>query len=222
MRCQCCTTRTTSRVTVSLDNTWNLLGSNGHPAPSLSNVTFFVAFNSGANICHDVPHKPSQTAECDASLSVCLVQLFASHHFVLGNAQNCSCSIMMTNKDSLSHKACKRTDTILSNITESNFLSHLRHWLSPSSSSSSEFTCFSLVTNSHVVHDLCCKLGKPAEKRTVICHAHTCVMFSWDPECSASSCHFSYNHFHTTVAHEITLTWSLWNHFHSRARITAS
>ena len=33
---------------------------NGSPAPSLTAVTFFVNFNSGATICHGVPHKPSQ------------------------------------------------------------------------------------------------------------------------------------------------------------------
>ena len=56
---------------MSADKTLNLLGStsgalsttilgNGGPAPSLSAVTFFVSFNSGATICHGVPHRPSQ------------------------------------------------------------------------------------------------------------------------------------------------------------------
>ena len=63
----------------------NLLGSasgalsttilgNGGIAPSLSAVTFFVNFNSGATICHRVPHKPSQF-DSQASLSAFLVQL---------------------------------------------------------------------------------------------------------------------------------------------------
>ena len=67
----------------------------GGPAP-LSAVTFFVSLNSGATICHGVPHKPSQFVESQASLSVCLVQFFASHNSVLGNAQNCSCYVVMT------------------------------------------------------------------------------------------------------------------------------
>ena len=105
-----------------------ILGSGG-PAPSLSSVTFFVNFNSGATSCHGVPHKPSQFVDSQASLSVCLVQLLASHNSILGNAQNCSCSIMMTNEDQLSLAAFEGTDTVFSNFTIPNFLSKLRHWL---------------------------------------------------------------------------------------------
>ena len=121
-----------------------LLG-NGGPAPSLSAVTFFVNFDSGATICHGVPHKPSQFVDSQASLQCLSCPTFASHNSILGNAQNCSCSIMVTDKGSLSHAACKRTDTVFSNFTEPNFLSKLGHWLSPSSSS------------------LRCKTKKPAE-----------------------------------------------------------
>ena len=49
--------------------------SNGGPAPSLSAVTFFVNLNSGATICHGVPHKPSQSVDSQAPLSVRLGQL---------------------------------------------------------------------------------------------------------------------------------------------------
>ena len=87
----------------------------------------------------------------------------ASHNSVLGDAQNCSCSIMMTNKDSLSHAARKRTDTVFSKFTKPNFLSKLRHWLSPSSTISPQFTRLSVIANSHFVHDLRCKTRKPTE-----------------------------------------------------------
>ena len=89
IRCKHSTTWTTSGVSVSLNicrqnvqssrlNLWRFLTTilgNGGPAPSLPAVTFFVNFNSGANICHGVPHKPSQSVDSQASLSVCLVQL---------------------------------------------------------------------------------------------------------------------------------------------------
>ena len=81
---------------MSTDKTQNLLGwtsgalsttilSNGGPASSLSAVTFFANFNSGATIYHGVPHKPSQFVASQASLSVCLVQLLP-HNAVHGNA----------------------------------------------------------------------------------------------------------------------------------------
>ena len=69
------------------------------------------------------PHKPSQLVDSQASLSVCLVQLSPRTTPFFGNTQNCSCSIMITNEDSLSYAACNRTDTIFSNFTKPNFLS---------------------------------------------------------------------------------------------------
>ena len=64
----------------------NLLGSasgilsatihgNGVPAPSSSNVTFFVNLNSGATISHGVPHKPSQFVASHASFTGCPIHL---------------------------------------------------------------------------------------------------------------------------------------------------
>ena len=171
----------------------------GGSSPSLSTVTFFVNFNSGATICHGVPHRRSQFVG-SPSITQCLsCAPFASQDSILGNAQNCSSSSMMTNEDSLIHAACKRTDTIFSNFTEPNFLSKLRHWLSPSSTSSPHFTRLSVVANSHVVHG----------------NTHTGVLFFENSESSALSFHFSHNHLNTTVGHVITLRWSLRNHFHS-------
>ena len=96
------------------------------------------------------------------SITKCLSSpTLASHNSILGNAQNCSCSIMKTNQDSLSHAARKCTDTIFSSFTEPNFLSKLRHWLSPSSTSSAQFTRFSIFANPHFVHDLRCQTKKP-------------------------------------------------------------
>ena len=92
---------------------------------------------------------------------------------------------MMTHKDSLSHATCKRTDTVFSYFTKSNFLSKLRHWLTPSSTSSPHFTSFSVFADPHFVHDLRCKTKKPTEMWTVICDTHTCVMFSGNSESSA-------------------------------------
>ena len=51
------------------------------PFLSLSAVDFLaVNFSSGATICQRILHKPSQFVDSHASLSVCLVQLFASHN----------------------------------------------------------------------------------------------------------------------------------------------
>ena len=82
MRCKRCTSWTASRVRelqCPLGSTSGALSTtilgNGGPASSLSAVTFFVNFNSGATICHGVPHKPSQFVDSQASLSVCPVQL---------------------------------------------------------------------------------------------------------------------------------------------------
>ena len=90
MRCQRGTTQTTpqcDRERRCLQTTRkNLLGTasgilsatihgNGVPAPSSSNVTFFVNFNSGATISHGVPHKPSQFVASHASFTGCPIQL---------------------------------------------------------------------------------------------------------------------------------------------------
>ena len=130
--------------------TWNLLGStsgalsttilgNGSPAPSLSAVSFFVNFNSGATICHGMPHKPSQSVNAQASLKVCLVQLLPRTTPFL---------------------VMYRADTVFSNVAKPNFLSKLRHWLSPSSNNSPHFTRFAVFLHSHLVHDLRCKKRK--------------------------------------------------------------
>ena len=121
MRCQRCTTWTTSSVTVSFDVSRQLveylLGSasgtlcttllgNGGPAPSMSAVTFSVNFNSAVHL----PRSATQAFPVRRfpSLTQCLSRpTFAAHNSVLGNAQNYSCSIMMTDKDSVSHAACK-------------------------------------------------------------------------------------------------------------------
>ena len=105
---------------------------------------------------------------------------------------------MMTNKDSLSHAACKRTDTIFSNFTKPTFLSKLRHWLSPPSTSSSNFTRLSVFANTHFVHELRCKTRKPIEQWTVICDTHTCVLFSGNSESSALSSFLSQPPQHTS------------------------
>ena len=109
----------------------------------------------------------------------------------------------------------KRTDTVFSNFTKPNFLSKLRHWLSPSSTSSSHFARLSVFANSRFVHDLRFKTRKPIEQWTVIFDANTCVFFSGISKSSTWSFHFSHSHFNTIVGHVITLGWSLRNHFHS-------
>ena len=112
---------------------------------------------------HHLPRSATQTFPVRRfpSVTQCLSRpTFASHHSIIGNAQNCSSSIMMTNKDSLSRAACKRTSPFLRNQTFSpncviGFL-HLRPVLL-------NFTRLSVFANSHLVHDLRCKTRKPTE-----------------------------------------------------------
>ena len=81
---------------------------NGGPASSLSAVTLFVNFNSGATIYHGFPHKPSKFVDSQASLSVCLLQLLPrTTPFLVMNKTAPVLPCMTTNKDSLSHATCK-------------------------------------------------------------------------------------------------------------------
>ena len=235
MRCQCCTTQTTSCVTVSPDVTrqhvessWLSLRNSFHRNPSQWRSRSFsvscdflcpLQFRSQpfATACH--PSRPSSSRPCIAQ---CLSRpTFASHTSVLGNARNCFCSIIMIDKDSLSRAACKGTDTVFPNFTEPNFLSKLRHELSPSSSSSSQFLRLCIFTDSHVVLDLCCKNGKSQRSSGLSSAMRTPVFCSAEigRVLHALSFYFSHSHFHTTIGHVISFQWSLWIHFNSCTRL---
>ena len=132
---------------MSADNTKNLLGSasgilsttilgNGGPAPSLSAVTFLTT---------PIQEPPSATAS-HASLSVCHFQPLPRTTAFLVMHKNCSRSIMMTDKDSLSHAAGKRTDTVFSNFTESIF---------PLQIAPSAFSIFDQFSSFHSLFRLC-------------------------------------------------------------------
>ena len=126
-------------------------------------------------LCQLWPHRPSQFVDSQASLSVSLVQLLPrTTPFLVMHKTVPDPSGWPTK----SHAACKRTDTVFSNFTKSNFLSKLRHWLSPSSTSSSHFTRLSVFAHSHFVRDFRCKTRKPTDQWTVICDAQTCVLSS--------------------------------------------
>ena len=116
----------------------------------------------------------------------------------VGNTQNCSCLFMMINKDSLSDAACKRTDTIFSNVWEPNFLSKLCNGFSIFVLFV-QVRSFSILTNTHFVHVLCYKRGggrKPAEYLQLR-SGEFCIFVSG----LAQTCP--------------PLKWSLWNHFRS-------
>ena len=106
-------------------------------------------FNSGATICHGVPHNQSQFAASPASFN--------------GDSTLGEPAVNDDQERFLESCARKCTDTTFSNFTKPNFLSNLRHWLSPSSTGSPQFTRLSIFANSHLVHDLSCKAGTPAE-----------------------------------------------------------
>ena len=85
---------------------------------------FLVNFNPVATICHGMPHRPSQFVDSHASLSVRLLKLLPRTTPFLVMLKTASRSIMMTDKDSLSHAARKWKDTVFSNFTKPNFLSN--------------------------------------------------------------------------------------------------
>ena len=123
--------RTTSSVTVGLDvsrqhveSSWLRLWRSFYHNPwQWGSRSLFVSCDLLCQLqcwSHHLPWSATQTFPVRRfpSITQCLYcSAFASHNSVLGNAQNCSCSIMMTNKDSLSHAACKRTDTVFSIFT---------------------------------------------------------------------------------------------------------
>ena len=159
MRCERRTPWTTSSVSVSFSvRSQNVESSRLRRPGALSTTilgsggsrSFFVSCDLLRQLqfwSHHLPRSATQTFPVRRfpSITECLsCPTFASHSTVLGNAQNCSCSV-------------------ISNFTKPNFLSKLRHWLSPSSTSSPQFTCFSIFADSHLVHDLRCKTRKPTE-----------------------------------------------------------
>ena len=178
MRCKRCTSWAASSVSVSFNvrrqnvessgcNLWRSFNHNPWQWGSRSSFVSCDFLRQLQLRSHHLPRSATQTFPVRPFLSITQCQscpaFFASHNSILGNAQNCSCAITMSNKNSLSHATCKRTDTIFSNFMTPNFLSKLRHWLSPSSSRTSHSTRLSVFANSPSVHDLHCKKRKPTE-----------------------------------------------------------
>ena len=129
MRCKCRTAWTTSSVSVSFNVRRQNVQSSGFKLRRSFNHNSWhwgvplllrqLQFRS-----HHLPRSATQTFPVGRlpSVTQCLsCPTFASHNSILGNAQKCSCSIMMTTKDSLSHETCKRADTVFSNFTKPNF-----------------------------------------------------------------------------------------------------
>ena len=178
--CKRSTTKTTSILTVSFNvsryyvesprfsfsNSFHNNSSQGDPVPPLSAVTFFVNHTSSAVIWHGIPHKSFQFVASHASPNVCLVQLSSHITTLLVIQKHCSCEIMMTKKDSMSHTTC--TCTLLSNFSNSDSCPKLCHWISPPSSSSHHFARLSIFADVLFVHDLHCDTRKPTKQRTVI------------------------------------------------------
>ena len=80
---------------------------------SLAMRSFFVSCDFVRQLqfwSHHLPRSASQNFPIRRfpSITQCLsCPTFASHNSILGSTQNCSCSTMMTNEDSLGHAACK-------------------------------------------------------------------------------------------------------------------
>ena len=186
MRCKRRTNRTTSSVTMSVNvSRQNVESSRLNLWRSFNpqSFSFFVCCDLLCQLqfqSHHLPRSATQAVPVRRfpSIAECLsCPTFASHNSILGHAQNCSSSIMKTDKNSLSHAACKWTDTVFSIFTEPNLLSKLRLG-SPSSTSSPRITRFS-----HFVHDFRCKNGEA--NWVTDCHlryAHLCCVQrkSWE------------------------------------------
>ena len=117
--CQRCTTWTTSSVTMSLDvsrqhleSSWlNLPNSFLHSSWQWRSCPFSVSCDFLCKLQFRSHHLPRPAAQAVPvrrvpGIAQCMSRpTFASHNSVLGNAQNYSHSIMMTDKHSLSHAA---------------------------------------------------------------------------------------------------------------------
>ena len=139
---------------------------------------------------------------------------FASHNSTLGNAQNCSWSILMTNKDSLSHATCKRPDTVLSNLRNQalspNCASGFLH-LHPILLSSLVFPFLPIL-----ILFMTCAAKRGSQLSTGLSSAIRTPVLCPAEILSVLHCRsLSHKHFHTTVGHVITFKWALWNYFHS-------
>ena len=115
------TTRTTSSATVSLDvsrqnaesSRLNLRSSFNHNSRHWVSRSFFVSFDLLCQLqfqSHHLPRSATQSVPVrrfpsNAQCPSC--PTFASRTSILDNGQNCSCSIMKTDKNSLSHATCK-------------------------------------------------------------------------------------------------------------------
>ena len=122
----------------------------------------------------------------------------------------------MTNKDSLSHAACKRTDTFFSNLTEPNFSLQLAPLaVSIFDQFSSVHSFFHLWPILMLFMTCAAKRGSQLSNRQSSAIGTPVLCSTEIFESSALSSHFSDSHLHTTIGHVITLKWSLRNHFHS-------
>ena len=168
MRCKRCAPWAASSVSVSFNvrrqdvesSGFNLWRSFSHNPWQWKSRSFFVScdFRQLQFWSHHLSPNATQTFPVRRfpSITHCLsCPTFALHSSILGNAQNCSCSIMTTNEDSLCHAAYKEltpSSPILRNQTFPNcaigFL-HLRR--------------LSVFAYSHLVHDLRCRTKKPTE-----------------------------------------------------------
>ena len=184
------------------------------PAPSLSDVTFFVNFKSGATICHGVPHKPSQFVNSQASLSVCLVQLLPRTTPFLVMRKTAPVRSWWPTKIPWVMRLAKEltlSPPLLRNQTFSPNCSIGFLHLPPVLLISLVFPSLPIL-----ISFMTCAAKRGSQlSNGLSSDTHTCVMFSGNSESSALSFHFSHSHFNTTIGHVITLKWSLRNHFHS-------
>ena len=120
---------------------------------------------------------------------------------------------MMTNKVSLSHAACKRTDTVFPFLRNQTFspncaigFLHLRPVL-----------FISLVFPSLPILTLLmtCAAKRGSQLSNGLSSEIRTLVFCSAEILSVPSFHFSHSHFNTIIGHVITLKWSLRNHFHS-------
>ena len=176
MRCKRCTAWTTSNVSVSFKvrrpnvepSRLNLWRSFNHNPWQWRTTTVFVRCDLLRQLQfrgNHLPRRAKQTFPVRRFPSVthCLFFLPCTTPFLVIHKTAPVQSIMMTNKNSLSHELTHELAPSAPIERNQTFLSKLRHWLSPSSTSSPQFTRLSIFANPHVVHDLRCKTKKPTE-----------------------------------------------------------
>ena len=172
MRCQRCTTQTTSCVTVSLNVSRIYLAQPPEFFPpqslALEDPSSFVSCNFLRQLQFKSLHLPRRATQAVQLRRVPCNALCLSRPIFLPRTTSFLVvqKLLVFDRDDrqrfLESCGLQMNRHHLLQLDGTKLFSKLRHWISPSSYSSYQFARFSFHANSHLVHDLRCKTVKPA------------------------------------------------------------